>query len=137
MLSHTAEYALRAVLYLAEHGADAPVQVGEMAEALAIPRNYLSKVLHLLTRHRVLVSTRGKSGGFQLATSPTDLYLVQIVAPFGSMGEKRRCLLGRPQCTDRSACAAHGRWKELAERVASFFRETTVAELLGGGVLAA
>jgi Rrf2 family transcriptional regulator, iron-sulfur cluster assembly transcription factor len=137
MLSHTAEYALRAALYLAEHGQGRLVQVGEMAEALRIPRNYLSKILHALTRHGVLRSTRGKSGGFQLARTPDGLYLVQVVGPFGNLGDKRQCLLGRPQCTDRAACAAHARWKELAERMVVFFRETTLAELLGGAVIAA
>jgi Rrf2 family protein len=103
--------------------------VGEIAQALRIPRNYLSKILHLLVHARVLTSTRGKSGGFRLATSPDRLPVVQVVAPFGNWGEPRRCLLGRPQCSDRTACGAHARWKDVAERVATFFRETTVAEL--------
>lgn len=137
MLSHTAEYALRAALYLAEHGQGRLVQVGEIAGALRIPRNYLSKILHALTRQGVLRSTRGKSGGFQLARKPEGLYLVQVVGPFGSLGEKRHCLLGRTQCTDRTACAAHARWKEVADRMAVFFRKTTLAELVGGAVIAA
>lgn len=137
MLSHTAEYALRAALYLAEHGRGRLVRVGEIAEALDIPRNYLSKILHALTRQGVLRSTRGKSGGFQLARRPDGLYLVQVVGPFDSLGEKRHCLLGRPQCTDRAPCAAHARWKEVADRMAVFFRETTLAELVGGAVIAA
>jgi len=130
MLSQTAEYALRAVLYVAEHGDDRLVQVSEMARMLRIPRNYLSKIVHALVREGVLHSTRGKSGGFRLAVAPDRLYVVEVVAPFGSLGEARHCLLGRPQCSDRTACAAHTRWKNVAERVAEFFRETTIAELL-------
>ena len=137
MLSHTAEYALRAVLYLAERGKAGPVQVGVIAQALRIPRNYLSKILHLLARHGVLDSTRGKLGGFRLAAPPERLYLVQVVSPFWRLGETRHCLLGRPQCSDQTACAAHARWKDVAERLATFFRETTVAELLGGAAVAA
>lgn len=137
MLSHTAEYALRAVLYLAQsEDADRFVQVGEIAPALRIPRNYLSKILHLLTRHGVLVSTRGRLGGFRLAAAPDRLYLATVVSPFGRLGETRHCLLGRPECSDRTACAAHARWKDVAERVAAFFRETTVAELLLGAAVA-
>ena len=130
MLSQTAEYALRAVLYLATNTTNRPVRVGEMAQALRIPRNYLSKILHLLARADVLVSTRGKHGGFQLAVAPGQLALLRIVAPFDRLDERRRCLLGRPQCSDRTACAAHTRWKDVAERVTSFFLETTVADLL-------
>lgn len=137
MLSQTAEYALRAVLYVAEHGTDRLVQVTEMAAALRIPRNYLSKTVHALVREGVLLSTRGKSGGFRLAVPANRLYVVQVVAPFGSMGEARHCLLGRPQCSDRTACAAHTKWKLVAERVAEFFRETTIAELLQGAAVPA
>jgi Rrf2 family protein len=130
MLSQTAEYALRAVLYLAERADDGTVRVGEMAQALRIPRNYLSKILHRLARAGVLTSTRGKTGGFQLAVAAERLRLSEIVAPFDRVDERRRCLLGRPQCSDRTACAAHSRWKDVADAVATFFRETTVAELL-------
>lgn len=137
MLSQTAEYALRAVLYVAQHGRDRLVQVNEMAEALRIPRNYLSKTVHALVREGVLQSTRGKAGGFRLAAPPERLYVVQVVAPFGGLGEERHCLLGQPQCNDRSACAAHARWKQVAERVAEFFRETTIAELLHGAAVPA
>jgi Rrf2 family protein len=130
MLSQTAEYALRAVLYLAEQANDRTVRVGEMAQALRIPRNYLSKILHLLGRAGVLTSTRGKTGGFRLAVPAEHLRLSAIIAPFDRVDEQRRCLLGRPQCRDRTACTAHSRWKEVADTVAAFFRETTVAELL-------
>jgi len=133
MLSQTAEYALRAVLHLAQHGAARPVRVGEMAAALRIPHNYLSKILHQLARDGVLASLRGKTGGFQLAVPPERLALTTVIQPFDRVDERRRCLLGRPQCSDRTACAAHTRWKEVADTLAQFFRDTTVADLLGSG----
>lgn len=133
MISQTAEYALRAVLHLAQLGDARPIRVNEMADALRIPRNYLSKILHQLTRHRVLVSLRGKAGGFRLASPPDALALSAIITPFDRVDERRRCLLGRPQCSDRTACAAHTRWKEVADTVAEFFRDTTVADLLERG----
>lgn len=136
MLSQTAEYALRAVLYVAEHGSGRPVRVAEMADALRIPRNYLSKILHQLARHGVLVSLRGKAGGFRLCVRPDRLALGVVVALFDRIATERQCLLGRPQCTDRSACAAHTRWKEAADAVAGFFRDTTVADLLVSGAIA-
>jgi Rrf2 family protein len=133
MLSQTAEYALRAVLYLAEHAAGRPVRVAEMANALQIPRNYLSKILHQLARSGVLVSLRGKAGGFQLGVRPDRLALSAVVTSFDRIEERRRCLLGRPQCSDRTACAAHDRWKTVADAVAGFFRDTTVADLVDTG----
>lgn len=137
MLSSTAEYALKAVLYLANHAEEQPVRVGDVAEALGIPRNYLSKILHELARDGVLSSSRGKHGGFQLAHPPEELSLLTVVQRFDRIAEERSCLLGRPQCSDRHACAAHWRWKAVSEQVSTFFRETTVADLMAGEAIAA
>lgn len=132
LLSQTGEYALRAVLYVADQRTERAIQVGEMARALDVPQNYLSKTLHQLVRAGVLTSTRGKSGGFRLAVPPERLFLSRIVAPFGDVQDRQRCLLGRSTCSDRTACAAHTRWKEVAEKLTTFFRETTVADLRQG-----
>jgi Rrf2 family protein len=129
MLSQTAEYALRAVLYLAEQPDDSPVRVGEMADALGIPQNYLSKTLHALVRTGVLASVRGPSGGFHLARAADRLPLLAVVQPFDDIDGKRRCLLGRPACTDRNSCAAHEAWKNTSEQVTAFFRLTMVGDL--------
>lgn len=135
MLSSTAEYALRAVLYLAQQVPGTLVHVGEIAAALAIPRNYLSKILLELTRAGVLASSRGKHGGFRLGRLPEEISLFEVVTRFDRLAEQRSCLLGRPECSDRTPCAAHGRWKELSEQIARFFQETTVADLLRGAPL--
>jgi Rrf2 family iron-sulfur cluster assembly transcriptional regulator len=105
------------------------VRVSEVAEALSVPRNYLSKTLHQLARAGILESSRGPRGGFRLATSPADLTLARVVGPF-LPAEGRACVLGRARCSDAAPCAAHGRWKLVAERMRTFFGETTVADLI-------
>ena len=131
MLSQTAEYALRTVLFLGDHQDRTLVRVGELAETLGIPRNYLSKTLHQLARAGVLASSRGKLGGFRLARPADRISLAEVIAPFDGPTAARTCLLGRAVCSDQCPCAAHARWKGVSARVSDFFRETTVAELLG------
>ena len=53
-----------------------------------------------------------------------------MVGEFDDVDRRRQCLLGNPVCSDRTACAAHGQWKQAAEALATFFRNTTVADLL-------
>jgi len=132
MLSQTAEYALRTVLLIAARQEAATVSVEEIAAELGVPRNYLSKTLHQLARAGVLASARGPGGGFRLAMPASRLRLSRVIEPFDDLAGGRRCLLGRPACTDRSPCMAHERWKVVAEGVASFFRDTTVADLVDG-----
>ena len=130
MLSQTAEYALRGVLYLAEHEGERPVPVDKIAHELGIPRNYLSKVLHTLGKRNVLTSARGPRGGFALAIPADRLSLLEVVEPFDELEERGECLLGRKRCNDASPCAAHHRWKEVSDNVATFFRDTTVQQLI-------
>ncbi len=130
MLSDTAEYALRAVLYIADRSPDEPLPVDIVAEALGVPRNYLSKTLHHLVKEGVLSSQRGPRGGFMLALPPGELTLLRVVEAFDDITATRRCLLGRPKCSDTNPCPAHDRWKSVAEDIAFFFRGTTVEELL-------
>ncbi len=131
MLSGTAEYALRATLYIAQHGdADGLVRSDRVAEAIGIPRNYLSKILHALARAGILTSTRGPLGGFGLAEHPDRLPIYRIVEPFEALETGRSCILGRSECNDRNPCPAHERWKGISEEVSRFFRGTTVGDLL-------
>lgn len=128
-LPQTAEYALRAVTHIAATANGHPVRVDDIARALAVPRNYLSKTLHQLARAGVLDSTRGRGGGFRLARPASELTLSQVVAPFG-LPDRSRCLLGRRECGDRTACAAHWHWRSTAAQLNAFFSETTIADLL-------
>lgn len=129
MISRTAKYALRAVVYLATEAEEGPVPVDVVAETLDVPRNYLSKTLHRLAKVGVLDSTRGPHGGFRLARPADRLTLEDVVTPFDEDEMRRQCLLGRERCTDEDPCPAHDRWKRLGEETAAFFRETTVADL--------
>ena len=131
MLSDTAEYALRATLYIAQHAdGDRLVRTEEAAEALGVPRNYLSKILHVLARHGVLSSTRGPLGGFRLAHAADEMPLYRILEPFDPVGPQRTCILGRAECNDGNPCPAHRCWKDISEKVLAFFRKTTVGDLL-------
>jgi Rrf2 family protein len=131
LLSDTAEYALRAVLYIAQHDADGPVRAKVTADALGVPRNYLSKLLHILAREGLLNSARGGSGGFRLAVDPAKLRLDSVVRPFEEIDPDRTCILGRPECSEGDPCRAHQAWREITDRKSAFLRGTTVADLIG------
>jgi Rrf2 family protein len=132
MLSQSAEYALRAMVHLAEQdGEETRMQSDEIADVLGLPRNYLSKILHELVRSGLLKSTRGPKGGFTLAEPPDQITLERIVGVFDPqlLADERRCLMGQEICSDDEPCPAHNRWKAVSLGVRVFFSETTLAEL--------
>ncbi len=131
MISKTGEYALRAVVYIVTEGKGASMRANEIAEALGVPANYLSKTLHQLARAGILSSERGPRGGFRLAGSPEQLSLADVLAPLDPTWLECGCLLGLPSCSEVNSCALHERWKSVREPVCRFFQETTLAEVLG------
>ena len=132
MVSRTEEYALRAAVCLARRYGDGSVRARDMASATGIPANYLSKILHQLGRSGVVVSERGRAGGFKLAAPPSTVFLASVVAPFEPQVERTRCLLGLPQCSDANPCGAHERWKAIKEATLEFLNDTTLADVIDG-----
>jgi Rrf2 family protein len=139
-LPQTTEYALRALLLIATRH-PLPLRVPELAELARAPENYLAKTLNQLTRAGILVSTRGRSGGFRLAMNPAELTLDRVVEVF-SQSTGQRCLLGHGTCGENPGCTVHSRWKPVARELRDFFSRTTIADLIatddaGEGQLAA
>lgn len=127
MVTRTAGYALNAVLHIAAH--DGPVSAA--AVALAVPPTYLAKILNTLAHEGVLVSERGRRGGFRLAAAPERLQLLDVIRHFDGMGSERQCLLGKGTCTDVGGCPVHKAWREASTPAFRFFQERTVADVLG------
>lgn len=133
MLNSSAEYALRAAHLLAQGPSRGHRSSEELAEALDLPANFLSKLLRRLREEGVLESRPGPHGGFRLAREPERVTLAEVTGPFDGVVRDRQCLLGRPECRDDVPCAAHERWKALAGEIEGFFRETTLADLIEAG----
>ena len=135
LLPQTAEYALRAVIHIAARQRAVPgalVRVPDIAHAVDVPRNYLSKTLHQLARAGVLASSRGPAGGFRLAVPAAALTFERVIGVFGEQPHGRRCLLGTGPCGANPACPVHARWKPVAGTVTAYFATTTIADALDG-----
>lgn len=137
ILSKSAEYAVRAVVCLCEETGEAPMPVDAIAARLDVPRNYLSKILHVLAGTEILTSTRGPGGGFVLAIPPDELPLSRIVAHFDDLPDETTCLFGRPRCSEGDPCPAHTGWAVVRSSILDFLNETVVADLANRASFAA
>ena len=130
MISKTASNALRALLFIAERTAFGPVSAKVLARELDLPQNYLSKTLYRLVQDGLLQATRGRGGGYRLTAPAAEVSLGRVVDAIDPEGSQRRCLLGRPECSESTPCAMHGHWCEVREAIDRFFTETTVGDLV-------
>lgn len=129
MISQTAEYAIRALAYIAANGNGRRVLAREISHELAVPANYLSKILHHLARSHILASARGASGGFELALDPEAVTLLDVVKLFDGTATRRECFLGQSICSDETPCHVHHRWKPVIASYLEFLASTTLAEM--------
>lgn len=119
MISLSGQYALRAMIYLAQHAADCPIPGRVIAGHTDIPAKYLSKILGDLVRRGVLQSSRGKTGGFSLRLSSKRTRLYDVLAPFEQL-EYRQCPFGNQRCSDTNPCLAHERFKRVVQAETDF-----------------
>jgi Rrf2 family protein len=128
MISQTVEYSLRAAVVLAQRGG-AACTTQRLSEVTDVPRPYLAKVMQELVRAGIVNSRRGLHGGFELAQSPKDLTIWDIVEAVEPIQRIRKCPLSMTAHTG-SLCPLHRRLDEAIELVEGCFRATTLAELL-------
>lgn len=133
ILSKTANYALRAALCLSEVGDDRHVPVDEIAARLDVPRNYLSKILHVLARAELLSSTRGPGGGFRLALPADSVALSDIVGHFDALPDETTCFLGQASCSESDPCRAHVLWADVRASINDFLDNTRLSDLTADG----
>src|SRR5687768_18528250 len=132
MLSSTSDYALRAILVLAQADHGRPVRADEIARATGSPANYLAKTLNALAKAGIVASARGPLGGFTLLVSADELSLARIVDCFDEARPTTRCLLGNRPCDGRHHCRAHDCSTSVQEARRAALAYTTVAVLLAG-----
>ncbi|HVX38296.1 MAG TPA: Rrf2 family transcriptional regulator [Gemmatimonadaceae bacterium] len=131
MLSHTADYALRALLVLGRNYGQRSVRADEVADATGTPRNYTAKVLNGLAKAGVVSSLRGPSGGFALLQPPNSISLASIIDLFDEPHQHTKCLLGIRPCTPSEPCAAHHTWTAVMRARREPLTTITLGDLLG------
>lgn len=84
-LSHKLEYACRVLAQLGRsYGQEKLAHIDELAEAEKVPANYLVQILNELRNAGLIVSKRGKQGGYALSKSPERVGLDEIVRAIDS-----------------------------------------------------
>jgi Rrf2 family protein len=129
MFSQTVEYALRAVVWLAQHHQAAPVGNRTIAEVTQIPPSYLSKILHELAEAEILRSRRGAGGGFQLIPSPDELTVLDVINAVDPLQRITGCPLKlKSHC--EQLCPMHARLDETLGLVEQALANSTIREVM-------
>ena len=127
--SRPSSIAIRALTYLATQPPGKLTGVREISDHIRVPGPYLSKVLLLLRRGRLLRSYKGIGGGYELAQPPQKICLFNVIecidgTPFGS------CILEDRECSLGQECAMHDSWGPVRTQILSFLQAITLDHLV-------
>ena len=129
VISQTAEYALRAVAWLAAHAAAARTNQ-QIADGTQVPSGYLAKVLQSLGRADLVRSQQGMGGGFSLSRAPAQITALEVINAVDPIRRIPSCPLALENHCE-SLCPLHRRIDEAIGLVERAFSDTTIAELEG------
>lgn len=128
MISQTVEYALRAIVTIAQHNGR-PCTSRTISQITQVPGAYLSKLMQGLVRAGFVNSQRGRKGGFVLTKKPSELTVWDIVDSIEPIQRIHECPL-KIQSHRSTLCPLHRKLDNVMETIENSLRETTVAELL-------
>ena len=128
MISQTAEYALRAVVWLAANP-DKPLTAQQIAEATHVPAGYLAKVLQGLSRAGLLHSQRGLGGGFALARSPSSLTMWEVVQAVDPLKRIHECPL-KLEAHEGQLCSLHQQLDDAVASIEKSFSACKISKLI-------
>lgn len=128
MFSQTTEYALRAIVFLAQHQDEGPIGNAKIAERTQVPPSYLAKILQSLTAVDILTSKRGAAGGFQLAVVPDELSVLDVINAVDPIKRITTCPLGL-KTHAKTLCPMHARLDAAMASVEESLRNSTISEL--------
>ncbi len=129
IFSKKCEYGLQAVLFLAAKDPGQIISADEIAKKLNIPKEFVSKILQNLTESGIVLSKKGKSGGFALAKDPGKIRMIDIVAAIDGLGIFNSCVLGFPKCSPEHPCPLHEKWGALRTNAYNMLTEETLDKL--------
>jgi Rrf2 family protein len=133
MLSQKTRYTIRALQHLADHWRQGSVRLDDIAAGQNIPRKFLTVILSELVREGIVVSHRGREGGYELALPPVDICYGDIIrltrgslalVPCAARNAHEKCA----NCLPEAECRLRGLMLTLRDEMAAMLDRMTLAD---------
>ncbi len=135
MLSQKTRYTIRALQHLADMVGAGPVRLDAIATGQNIPRKFLTVILSELVREGLVISHRGREGGYELALAPVDIRYGDIIrltrgslalTPCASRNAHEHCA----NCLPETECRLRSLMLTLRDEMATMLDRMTLADQL-------
>ena len=129
-ITRQADYAVRAVLYLARLGQTERAATSQVAQEQHIPPSFLAKIISQLSIAGLLHTSRGARGGVTLAREPGDITLLEVIEAIDGPIMLNECVGDTETCTFDDKCPLRPVWCEAQNDLVNRLKGTSFAQLL-------
>ena len=123
------DYGVRALVELALHYGEGPVQTAQIAYKQGIPEAYLDQLMTTLHKFGFVLSRRGPQGGHRLAMDPANINVGMVMKTLDGNSSPLDCLINPDDCVFSDSCAQQEVWKAVEEAVHRVVSSITLADL--------
>jgi len=129
-ISTKIRYGTRAMLELASHYGEGPIELKEIARRENISLKYLEQVIVPLRTAGLVKSVRGSKGGYLLAKPPSEVCLKDLVEILDGPIHLIECLNDPRVCQKIPSCVTRDIWKEVSEAIHGIFHSITLEDMV-------
>ena len=129
-ITRQADYAVRAMVYLAQLGQERRAATSQIAHEKQIPPSFLAKIVSQLSVAGLLQTSRGARGGVSLAKAPGDISLLDVVEAIDGPILLNECVGENGMCTFGSSCPMKPVWCEAQQALVERLSKTNFAHFL-------
>lgn len=130
MITTKGRNALNVMIDLAQHADEGYVSVTDLSLRIMESQKYLEASMSSLMAAGLVVSLRGKSGGYRLARPADEINVYEILASSETSMAPVSCLYAENPCERADICLSLPLWKELDDVIMNFLRGRTLSDLL-------
>lgn len=131
MFSKACEYGLKACIYIAvQSQLEKKASLVDVADAIKSPASYTSKILQLLSKNNIIISSKGPTGGFFMDSIQLDTTMMSsIVQVIDGDDIYNGCGLGLIKCNEIKPCPVHNQFKFIRDELKNMVEKTSIKSL--------
>lgn len=138
-LTKRGDYAVRAMLALAEAEAEAEAKVGEsgrlttpqIASRTGVPSSFLPQVMAALSRAGLVDRRVGRIGGYRLHRPAGEITLLEVIETIEGSSQRTSCVLRNAPCSAGGRCTAHDAFYAAQEALRESLDGASLASIVG------
>lgn len=131
-ITRQADYAVRAMVYLAQLGVEHRAATSQIAKEKQIPPSFLAKIVSQLSVAGLLQTSRGAHGGVSLARSPEEISLLDVVEAIDGPILLNECVGENSTCIFGDDCPIKPIWCDAQRELVERLKSTNFAQFTNG-----